>query len=40
MRIKIDECLPGEIVEILFEKGHNADTVHDEDLAGAPDEII
>lgn len=30
MRIKIDECLPGEIVELLTEIGHTAETVKDE----------
>jgi predicted nuclease of predicted toxin-antitoxin system len=40
MRIKIDECLPGEIVELLTEIGHTAETVKDEGLTGSPDYII
>jgi len=40
MRIKIDECLPGEIVELLTEIGHTAETVKDEGLSGSPDYII
>jgi predicted nuclease of predicted toxin-antitoxin system len=40
MRIKIDECLPGEIVELLSGIGHIAETVKDEDLIGYPDYII
>jgi len=40
MRIKIDECLPYEIAEILAEKGHNVETVKSEGLTGSPDDII
>jgi predicted nuclease of predicted toxin-antitoxin system len=40
MRIKIDECLPYEISEILAGKGHHVETVKDEGLTGSPDEII
>jgi predicted nuclease of predicted toxin-antitoxin system len=40
MRIKIDECLPGEIVELLSEVGHIAETVKDEGLTGSPDYIV
>ncbi len=37
MRFKIDENLPIEAAALLREAGHDADTVHDEALAGAPD---
>jgi predicted nuclease of predicted toxin-antitoxin system len=40
MRIKIDECLPYEIAEILAEKGYNVETVKSEGLTGSPDDII
>ena len=40
MRIKIDECLPSEIIDILSEGGHIAETVRDEGLTGSPDEVI
>jgi Leucine-rich repeat (LRR) protein len=34
MRIKIDECLPAELVGILNEIGHISETVKDEGLSG------
>jgi predicted nuclease of predicted toxin-antitoxin system len=40
MRIKIDECLPAEIIELLSEYGHKAETVRDEGLTGSPDDVI
>jgi len=40
MRIKIDECLPYEIAEILGGKGHNVETVKNEGLTGSLDDII
>lgn len=40
MRFKIDENLPVEVAELLRAAGHDADTVHDEGLAGAPDARI
>jgi predicted nuclease of predicted toxin-antitoxin system len=40
MQIKIDECLPGEIAELLSGIGHIVETVKDEDLTGCPDHIL
>jgi predicted nuclease of predicted toxin-antitoxin system len=40
MKIKIDECLPVEIAELLIERGHKAETVTSEGLKGSPDEVI
>ncbi|MBM3270031.1 MAG: DUF5615 family PIN-like protein [Candidatus Sericytochromatia bacterium] len=37
MRFKIDENLPGELVELLAGAGHDAHTVRDEKLVGSPD---
>lgn len=37
MRFKVDQNLPVEIAEALRVAGHDAETVYDEDLAGAPD---
>lgn len=40
MKIKIDENLPGSLVGILEDAGHDASTVHDESLQGAKDSQI
>lgn len=40
MKFKIDENLPAELVEDLGAFGHEADTVNDEGLTGAADELI
>ena len=40
MRFKVDENLPSEIVADLRAAGHDADTVFDEGLAGAPDTTV
>ena len=40
MKFKIDENLPQEIVADLRASGHDADSVHDEGLAGAIDPIV
>lgn len=37
MRFKVDENLPVEVAIDLRERGHDADTVGDEGVAGAPD---
>ncbi len=37
MRIKLDENLPTSLVESLVELGHDADSVQQEGLQGAPD---
>jgi predicted nuclease of predicted toxin-antitoxin system len=40
IRIKIDECLPSEIAEILIERGYETETVKSEGLTGSPDSLI
>ena len=40
MKFKIDENLPVEVAEFLRGKGHDAATVFDEQLQGAPDTTI
>jgi predicted nuclease of predicted toxin-antitoxin system len=40
MQFKIDENLPIEIANLLNDAGHNAKTIHDEDLVGQPDSTI
>jgi Domain of unknown function (DUF5615) len=40
MRFKVDENLPGDLVTDLRAAGHEADTVHDEGLAGAADSVV
>ena len=37
MKVKRDENLPAELIDELRAAGHEADTVRDEDLTGAPD---
>jgi predicted nuclease of predicted toxin-antitoxin system len=37
MRVKLDENLPSSLVEVLARLGHDADTVPQEGLQGAPD---
>ncbi|MGH9152952.1 MAG: DUF5615 family PIN-like protein [Acidimicrobiales bacterium] len=37
MRIKLDENIPAAAAGVATDLGHGADTVVDEDLAGAPD---
>lgn len=37
MNVKLDENLPAELLEDLRAAGHEADTVRDEALTGAPD---
>ncbi len=40
MRIKLDENLPGRLVPVLTELGHDTDTVIDERLAGQDDGVV
>jgi predicted nuclease of predicted toxin-antitoxin system len=40
MRLKLDECLPGECAELLTAHGHEVQTVPQEGLQGKPDETI
>ncbi len=40
MKFKIDENLPVEVAILLIKKGHNATTVYQENLNGAPDSDI
>jgi predicted nuclease of predicted toxin-antitoxin system len=37
VKFKLDENLPAEIAEELQRRGHDADTINDENLSGAPD---
>ncbi len=40
MKFKMDENLPTELVDDLRVAGHEAETVSDEGLTGAPDPVI
>ena len=40
MRFKLDENLPIELAELFRRSGHDAQTVFDEELAGAEDAEI
>ncbi len=40
VRIKVDEDLPGEVAELLRGAGHDALTVAQQHLSGAPDEAL
>jgi predicted nuclease of predicted toxin-antitoxin system len=40
VRIKLDENLPRSAAKVLAERGHDVDTVTDEDLSGARDADI
>ena len=40
MKFKIDENLPADVADLLWARGHDADTVGQEDLAGADDTEI
>lgn len=40
MNIKLDENLPGRLGPLFASRGHDVDTVVDEDLAGAPDSTV
>ena len=40
MKIKLDENLPTELVDDLRALGHDADTVAEEGLRGAPDPTV
>jgi predicted nuclease of predicted toxin-antitoxin system len=40
MKVKLDENLPIDLVEVLARLGHDVDTVPEEGLAGKPDESV
>jgi predicted nuclease of predicted toxin-antitoxin system len=40
MKFKVDENLPVEVAELLRDAGHDAITIHDEELVGADDDEI
>ncbi|MFT5030776.1 MAG: putative nuclease of putative toxin-antitoxin system [Candidatus Binatia bacterium] len=40
MKFKIDQNLPEECREVLSDAGHDAMTVYDQELSGAPDDRI
>jgi predicted nuclease of predicted toxin-antitoxin system len=40
MLFKIDENLPAEIAELLASAGHDAKTVHDQQLQGVKDSVL
>jgi predicted nuclease of predicted toxin-antitoxin system len=40
MKIKLDENLPGELVDLFAAQGHDVHTVHGESLVGRDDEDI
>jgi predicted nuclease of predicted toxin-antitoxin system len=37
VKIKADENIPGSVVQLLVERGHDVDTVAGEQMAGEPD---
>lgn len=40
MRLKLDENVPIDAAPLLVDAGHDVHTVHDESLAGAPDDHV
>ncbi len=40
MRVKLDENMPSEAIESLLAAGHDAHSVHQEALSGAPDQRL
>lgn len=40
MKIKIDECIPQECSSLFHQKGYNTETVFQEGLKGAPDNVV
>jgi predicted nuclease of predicted toxin-antitoxin system len=40
VRVKLDENLPRDLVEVLIRRGHDVDTVLDEQLGGQADSIV
>ena len=40
MRVKLDENLPRDLVGALTARGHDVDTVVDEQLGGQPDPVV
>ena len=40
MRIKVDQNLPREVADVLRSAGHDAVTVNDQQMAGAPDDQL
>ena len=40
MKIKLDENLPAELVDVLLRLGHDSDSVPQEGLAGKDDDVV
>lgn len=40
MKFKIDENMPLEVKNIILEKGHDCESVYDENLNGKPDLLV
>jgi predicted nuclease of predicted toxin-antitoxin system len=40
MKLKLDENIPAELLDDLREAGHDADSVREEGIAGAPDPVV
>ena len=40
MRFKIDENLPTEAAQLLSDAGHDALTIHDQEMVGKPDDQV
>ena len=40
MKVKLDENLPGRLVSLLAQLGHDVDTVPTEGVAGKDDDIV
>ena len=40
MKLKLDENLPVELLDDLRQAGHDGDSVQEEGIAGAPDDVV
>ena len=40
LKVKLDENLPYQLVQVLRDFGHDVDTVRDESMAGRDDDVV
>ncbi len=40
MRVKLDENMPGALIDVLCSAGHDVTTAHEENLSGVEDPIV